>query len=47
MRSFKEVIGTDEITLPIFVGAIFDRHWSGHAEQLAKIRQAAGLPETK
>lgn len=44
---FKEVIGTDEITLPIFVGAIFDRHWSGHAEQLAKIRQAAGLPETK
>jgi hypothetical protein len=26
---------------------IFDRHWSGHAEQLAKIRQAAGPPETK
>jgi len=44
---FKEIIGTDEITPPIFVGAIFDRHWSAHAEQLAKIRQAAGLPETK
>ena len=29
------------------LGVMFDRHWSGHAEQLAKIRQAAGLPETK
>jgi hypothetical protein len=44
---FKEVIGIDEITLPLFVGAMFDQHWSGHAEQLAKIRRAAGLPETK
>ena len=29
------------------LGAMFDRHWSGHAEPLAKICQAAGLPETK
>jgi hypothetical protein len=40
-------LGTDEITLPIFIGAMFGRHWSGHAGQLASIRRAAGLPEAK
>ena len=44
---FEPLIGTDEITLPIFVGAMFDRHWSGHADQLAQIRQAVGLSETR
>jgi hypothetical protein len=44
---FEVLIGTDEITLPIFVGAMFDRHWNGHAEQLAQIRQAAGLPAAR
>ena len=44
---FEPLIGTDEITLPIFVGAMFDRHWNGHADQLAQIRQAVGLPETQ
>ena len=44
---FAPIVGTDEITLPIFVGAMFDRHWNGHADQLAQIRQAAGLPETQ
>lgn len=44
---FEPLIGTDEITLPIFVGAMFDRHWNAHADQLATIRQAAGLPGAK
>ncbi len=42
---FEPIVGTDEITLAIFVGAMFDRHWHGHADQLAQIRQAVGLPE--
>src|SRR6266851_3479103 len=42
---FEPLIGTDEITLAIFVGAMFDRHWHGHADPLAQIRQAVGLPE--
>jgi len=40
-------LGTDEVPLPVFVGAMFDRHWAGHTEQLAKIRRAAGLPEAQ
>jgi hypothetical protein len=44
---FEPIVGTDEITLPIFIGAMFDRHWNGHADQLAQIRQAVGLPETQ
>src|SRR6185295_18449449 len=39
---FAPILGTDEVPLPVFVGAMFDRHWAGHAEQLAKIRRAAG-----
>jgi len=41
---FKQFMGTDEITLPVYVGAMFDFHWNDHAGQLAKIRKAAGLP---
>lgn len=44
---FKPVVGTDEITLPVFIGAMLGLHWSGHAEQLASIRRAAGLPEAQ
>lgn len=44
---FKEFMGTDEISLPVFVGALFDYHWNDHAGQLAKIRKAAGLPEVR
>ena len=44
---FAPILGTDEVPLPVFIGALFDRHWAGHAEQLAKIRRAAGLPEAK
>ena len=47
MTLAEPIVGTDEITLPIFVGAMFDRHWNGHADQLAQIRQAVGLPETQ
>jgi hypothetical protein len=41
---FKEFMGTDEIPLGRYVGAMFDYHWNDHAGQLAKIRTAAGLP---
>jgi hypothetical protein len=44
---FAPILGTDEVPLPVFVGAMFDRHWTGHAEQLAKIRRAAGLSEAQ
>lgn len=37
-------MGTDEITVPVFVGAMFDYHWHDHAGQLAKIRAVVGLP---
>jgi hypothetical protein len=44
---FAPILGTDEVPLPVFVGAMFDRHWAGHALQLVKIRRAARLPEAK
>ena len=44
---FKQFMGTDEISLAMFVGAMFDYHWNDHAGQLAKIRKAAGLPDAK
>lgn len=44
---FAPILGTDEVPLPVFVGAMFDRHWAGHVLQLEKIRRAAGLPEAK
>ena len=40
---FKQFMGTDEITIAMYVGALFDHHWNDHAGQLAKIRQAVGL----
>ncbi len=44
---FKTFMGTDEIPLPTFVEAIFEYHINDHAEQLAKIRDAVGLPAAK
>jgi hypothetical protein len=44
---FKQFMGTDEIPVPVFVGAMFDYHWNDHAEQLGRIRQAVGLPEAR
>ena len=41
---FKQFMGTDEITLPIYIGAMFDFHWNDHAGQIAKIRKANGMP---
>jgi hypothetical protein len=41
---FKTFMGTDEITIPVFVGAMFEYHINDHAAQLAKIRDAVGLP---
>ena len=42
---FKQFMGTDEIALPVYVGAMFDYHWNDHAEQIAKIRKANGLAD--
>jgi hypothetical protein len=42
---FQQFMGTDEIPLPLFIGAMFDYHWNDHAGQIAKIRKAVGLPE--
>jgi hypothetical protein len=36
-------MGTDEITIEMYLGAMFDYHWNDHAGQLEKIRQAVGL----
>src|SRR5262245_18432089 len=40
---FKQFMGTDEITIAMYVGALFDYHWNDHAGQLEKIRRAIGL----
>jgi len=44
---FKQFMGTDEIPIQMYVGALFDLHWNDHAGQLAKIRKAVGLPEAR
>jgi hypothetical protein len=44
---FKQFMGTDEIPIQAYVGAIFDFHVNDHAGQLAKIRKAVGLPEAR
>jgi hypothetical protein len=44
---FKTFMGTDEITIPVYLGAMFDYHWNDHAGQLAKIRKAVGLPSAR
>jgi hypothetical protein len=41
---FKTFMGTEEVPLPMFVGAVFEYHVNDHAGQLAKIRDAVGLP---
>jgi len=40
---FKQFMGTDEVTIDMYLGAMFDYHWNDHAGQLEKIRQAVGL----
>jgi hypothetical protein len=42
--AFKQFLGTEEISLAVFTGALFEFHWTDHAGQLDKIRQAVGLP---
>lgn len=44
---FEQFMGTDEISIAAYVGAMLDFHWNDHAGQLAKIRAAAGLPEAR
>jgi hypothetical protein len=40
---FREFMGTDEITIDMYLVAMFDYHWNDHAGQLEKIRRAVGL----
>ncbi len=42
---FKQFMNTDEVSLAVYVGAMFGAHWDNHAGQLAKIRKAVGMPE--
>jgi hypothetical protein len=42
---FRPFLGSDEVTVPTWVGVFFGVHWGDHADQLAKIRKAVGLPE--
>ena len=42
---FKQFMGTDEIAIDVYVGAMFAYHWSDHAGQFAKIRKTVGLLE--
>jgi 8-oxo-dGTP pyrophosphatase MutT (NUDIX family) len=42
---FKRLLGTDEVTMAMWVEVLFASHWGDHADQLAKIRKAVGLPE--
>ena len=44
---FKGFMGTDQVPIPMFIGAMYDYHWNDHAGQLAKIRKAVGLPPAK
>jgi hypothetical protein len=44
---FAPILGTDEVTLPVFVGAMFGMHWDAHADQVGQIRQAVGLAESE
>jgi hypothetical protein len=41
---FRQLLGTDEVTMPTWARVFFAIHWSDHADQLAKIRKAVGLP---
>lgn len=41
---FEPLLGTDEITMPTWIRVFFAIHWGDHADQLAKIRKAVGLP---
>jgi len=42
---FGQFLGTDEVTMPTWVRVFFGVHWADHADQLAKIRKAVGLPD--
>lgn len=44
---FKQFMGTDEVSLAVYINALFNFHWNDHAGQLAKIRKAVGLPDTQ
>jgi len=43
----KQFVGTDEFSIAMFAGALFDGHCRDHAGQIAKIRNAVRLPEAK
>ena len=44
---FKQFMGTEDVSLAMFAGAMFDYHWNDHAGQIGKIRKSAGLPEAR
>jgi hypothetical protein len=40
---FKPLLGTDDVPLGGFVGAMLERHWNAHVEQLAKGYQTPNI----
>ena len=44
---FKQLMGNEQVPIPVYVGALFEYHWNDHAGQLAKIRKAVGLPDAR
>ena len=42
---FKQIQGSEEVPIAVYVGALFGYHWNDHAGQLAKIRKAVGLAD--
>src|SRR3984893_14140435 len=44
---FKQVLGTDEVTIPTWGAAFFGVPWGDHLGQLAKIGKAVGLSDAR
>jgi hypothetical protein len=44
---FAPILGTEKVTLPVFVGAMLGMHWDAHADQIGQIRRAVGLTEAE
>ena len=42
---FKQIMGSEEVPIVAYVGALYEHPWTEYAAQLAKIRTAMELPE--
>jgi hypothetical protein len=44
---FKQLMGSEEVSIPAYVGVLYEYHWNDHVAQVGKIRKAMGLPEAR